>query len=39
MNYTSIKEIDSLQKWVKQAIKIKQNPLKNKKLGKNKTLV
>lgn len=39
MNYTSIKEIDSLQKWVKQALKIKENPLKNKKLGKNKTLV
>lgn len=39
MNYTSIKEIDSLEKWVKQALKIKKNPLKNKKLGKNKTLV
>ncbi|WP_016990909.1 N-acetylornithine carbamoyltransferase [Flavobacterium sp. ACAM 123] len=38
MNYTSIKEIDSLSKWVKAAIKIKSNPLKNKKLGKNKTL-
>jgi N-succinyl-L-ornithine transcarbamylase len=39
MNYTSIKEIDSLKDWVKQAIKIKKKPLKNKKLGKNKTLV
>ncbi|UQD56864.1 N-acetylornithine carbamoyltransferase [Flavobacterium sp. K5-23] len=38
MNYTSIKDIDSLSKWVKSAIKIKKNPLKNKKLGKNKTL-
>lgn len=39
MNYTSIKDIDSLSKWVKSAIKIKSQPLKNKKLGKNKTLV
>jgi len=38
MNYTSIKDIDSLSKWVKQALKIKKNPLKNKKLGKDKTL-
>jgi len=38
MNYTSIKDIDSLSKWVKSAIKIKSKPLKNKKLGKNKTL-
>ncbi|WP_413998443.1 N-acetylornithine carbamoyltransferase [Flavobacterium sp. W1B] len=38
MNYTAIKDIDSLSKWVKQALKIKKNPLKNKKLGKNKTL-
>ncbi len=38
MNYISIENIDSLQKWVKQALKIKKNPLKNKKLGKNKTL-
>jgi N-succinyl-L-ornithine transcarbamylase len=38
MNFTSIQDIDSLQKWVKQALKIKRNPLKNKKLGKNKTL-
>lgn len=38
MNYTTIKNIDSLSKWVKQALKIKKKPLKNKKLGKNKTL-
>ncbi len=38
MNYTSIKDIDNLDQWVKQAIKIKKKPLKNKKLGKNKTL-
>ncbi|QSW89471.1 N-acetylornithine carbamoyltransferase [Flavobacterium endoglycinae] len=38
MNYISIKEINSLSKWVKQAIKIKKNPLKNQDLGKNKTL-
>lgn len=38
MNFISIQNIDSLDKWVKQALKIKMNPLKNKKLGKNKTL-
>ena len=38
MNYISIQNIDSLEKWVKQALKIKKKPLKNKKLGKNKTL-
>ncbi|MGL5112187.1 MAG: N-acetylornithine carbamoyltransferase [Flavobacterium sp.] len=38
MNYTSIKDIDSLKKWVKQALKIKKEPLKNQKLGKDKTL-
>ena len=38
MNYISIQNIDSLDKWVKQALKIKKKPLKNKKLGKNKTL-
>ena len=38
MNYISIKDIDSLSKWVKSAMRIKKNPLKNKKLGKNKTL-
>ncbi|WP_348797091.1 N-acetylornithine carbamoyltransferase [Flavobacterium adhaerens] len=39
MNFISIQNIESLDKWVKQALKIKKNPLKNKKLGKNKTLV
>lgn len=39
MNYISIKEIDSLKKWVKQALKIKKDPLKKQALGKNKTLV
>ena len=38
MNYISIKNIDNLSQWVKDALKIKSNPLKNKKLGKNKTL-
>ncbi|WP_366183715.1 N-acetylornithine carbamoyltransferase [Flavobacterium ovatum] len=38
MNYISIKNIDNLSQWVKDAIKIKKNPLKNKKLGKHKTL-
>ncbi len=38
MNFISIQNIDSLEKWVKQALKIKKNPLKNRKLGKNKTL-
>jgi N-succinyl-L-ornithine transcarbamylase len=38
MNYISIQSIDSLENWVKQALKIKKKPLKNKKLGKNKTL-
>ena len=38
MNYISLKNIDSLDNWVKQALKIKKKPLKNKKLGKNKTL-
>ncbi len=38
MNFTSLKDIDSLSKWVSEALEIKKNPLKNKKLGKNKTL-
>lgn len=38
MNYISVKNIDSLSEWVQAAIKIKKKPLKNKKLGKNKTL-
>ena len=38
MNYISIQDIDSLSKWVKEALIIKKKPLKNKKLGKHKTL-
>ena len=38
MNYISVQNIDSLSHWLKQALKIKKKPLKNKKLGKNKTL-
>ncbi len=38
MNYISIKNIDNLSEWVDAALKIKNKPLKNKKLGKNKTL-
>lgn len=38
MNFTSIQQINNLEQWVKEALKIKKNPLKNKKLGKNKTL-
>lgn len=38
MNFISLKDIDSLSKWVSEAIEIKKNPLKNKKLGENKTL-
>lgn len=37
-NYTSINDIDNINTWIEEAIKIKQNPLKNKGLGKNKTL-
>jgi N-succinyl-L-ornithine transcarbamylase len=37
-NYTSINDIDNINTWIEEAIKIKQNPLKNKELGKNKTL-
>jgi N-succinyl-L-ornithine transcarbamylase len=38
MNFTSLKDIDSLNKWVSEALEIKKNPLKNKELGKDKTL-
>lgn len=38
MNFISLKDIDSLKKWVSEALEIKANPLINKKLGKNKTL-
>ena len=37
-NYTSISDIDNINSWIKEAKEIKENPLKNKKLGKNKTL-
>jgi len=37
-NYTSINDIDNINYWIEEAIKIKANPLKNKELGKNKTL-
>ena len=38
MKFISLNDIDSLKKWVSEALEIKFNPLKNKKLGKNKTL-
>ena len=38
MNFISLNDIDSLKKWVSEALEIKANPLKNKKLGKNKAL-
>ena len=38
MNYNAVNNIDVLETWVKKALKIKKKPLKNKKLGKNKTL-
>jgi N-succinyl-L-ornithine transcarbamylase len=38
MNFISLNDIDSLEKWVSESLEIKKNPLKNKKLGKNKTL-
>ncbi len=38
MNYNAVNDIDVLETWVKKALKIKKKPLKNKKLGKNKTL-
>jgi N-succinyl-L-ornithine transcarbamylase len=37
-NYISIQDITDIYSWIKEAKKIKENPLKNKKLGKNKTL-
>jgi N-succinyl-L-ornithine transcarbamylase len=37
MNFISLNDIDSLKKWVSEALEIKVNPLKNK-IGKNKTL-
>ena len=37
-NYTHINDIDNIFTWIEEAKTIKENPLKNKKLGKNKTL-
>lgn len=38
MNYLSIKDIDSLENWVKEARDLKQDPLKYKQLGSDKTI-
>lgn len=38
LNYTSIDDIENINSWIKEAQEIKANPLKNKDLGKNKTL-
>ena len=38
MNYLSINDVDNLSDWVKDAIALKKNPLKNQDLGKNKTI-
>ena len=37
-HYTSIQDIDNINSWIEEAKQIKANPLKNKDLGKNKTL-
>ena len=37
-HYTSINDIDNINSWIEEAKEIKTNPLKNIKLGKNKTL-
>ncbi len=37
-HYTSINDIDNINSWIEDAKKIKENPLKNIELGKNKTL-
>jgi len=37
-NYTSINDIDNLISWIEEAKEIKENPLKDIQLGKNKTL-
>ena len=37
-HYTSIQDISDIYAWIEEAKKIKENPLKNKKLGKHKTL-
>jgi len=38
MNYLSVKDIDSVSTWVSDALALKSDPLKYKKLGKDKTL-
>lgn len=38
MNYLSVKDIDSLDKWVKDARELKEVPLKHHDLGANKTI-
>ena len=37
-NYTSINDIENIDTWILEAKEVKRNPLKNKDLGKNKTL-
>lgn len=37
-NFISVQDIDSLSEWVNEALAIKANPLKNKGLGKDKTI-
>ncbi|WP_088323002.1 N-acetylornithine carbamoyltransferase [Polaribacter tangerinus] len=37
-NYTHINDIDNIYSWITEAKEIKSNPLKNKKLGTDKTL-
>ena len=38
MNYLSVKDIDSVEKWVEEARKLKAEPFKDKGLGENKTI-
>ncbi|MDN3642669.1 N-acetylornithine carbamoyltransferase [Lutimonas halocynthiae] len=38
MNYVSVKDIDSIDKWVKEARELKQSPFKHQSLGTNKTI-
>ncbi len=38
MNYLSVKDIDSLDEWVKEARELKKNPLQYKSLGTDKTI-
>ena len=37
-HYTSINDIDNINSWIAEAKVLKENPLENKELGKNKTL-